>query len=98
MNNTETTFTATSGHRCMFEVKVEGGRASVNVVWLGNAPTPEDVHELQELLLGLADQAGFQHTGAENVMLGQIQPEDLGRIEEVLEERKNRLESRNDRT
>jgi hypothetical protein len=85
--NSETTFTCSSGNRCQFEMFVENGKASVNVVWIGKKPTEDDIDEFARFMEGEAARANFAHTGIENVMLGKIQREDLPRLREVVAER-----------
>ena len=88
----ESSFTASSGHRCTYEVLVENGNASVTVVWIGQPPTPEDVTELTRFLEEQADRSHFPHSGAENYLLGPIRPEELPRVREIAEDRFRALE------
>lgn len=94
--NTESIFTASSGHRCSYEVIVEDGQASANIVWLGQPPTPDDIKELELFLTDQADRANFPHTGAENYMLGEIKREDLPRVREIVAERVRALDEESD--
>jgi hypothetical protein len=90
--NSETTFTASSGHRCTYEVFIEDGKASATIVWLGQPPTPEDIRELEKFLVDQADRAQFPHSGAENYFLGKIEREDLPRLREIVAERAREIE------
>lgn len=89
----ESVFTATSGARCQYEVLIEDGKASANIVWLGTKPTARDMDELARFLEAQADEANFPHAGPEHFLLGEIQKEDLPRAAEIVEERRKRFET-----
>ena len=84
----ETTFTTSRGSRCQFEIVIdENGAASANVVWIGQAPTKEDIAEFGRFIEEQAAQSQFEHTGISNYMIGEIQKEDLPRLPEIVAER-----------
>lgn len=84
----ETIFTATSGHRCQYEVLIdEGGRADANVVWLNGPPSARDQGEFERFIEEQAKQAGFPHSGTQRIVLGEIAREDVPRAGEIFRER-----------
>ena len=92
-DTSESIFTASSGHRCTYEVFVENGNASANVVWIGQPPTPEDITELARFMEEQADRAQFPHNGVENYFLGEIRREDLPQVREIVADRVRALEA-----
>jgi hypothetical protein len=92
--NSETTFTTSSGLRCMFEVLIdEKGGVDVNVVWLDGKPTDADMDEFRSFIKLEAKKAGFGRTTTSDHMLGAIQREDLPRLREIVDERKRNYEA-----
>ena len=85
--NSETTFTASSGHTCQFEYYTENGQHNVSAVWLGQPPTDADTAEFGRFLEEPADRAGVPHRGFTNMLIGRIEPEDLPRVREIIAER-----------